>query len=480
MKTIQQLVLAFAVSIPASAAAAQETVDTAGWLRDFAQLKAEMSSHYANLEWAVTARRMDLRVLSEQTERSLRSAPSDAAARAALQAFVNAFGDGHLEIRFPSAPSSSAATTNVSPSSVCARARYTQRAPRIRIPFDRLSQFRKIDNSDASYFPLGVLQLPNGKRVGVLRIATFEDNVFLDLCERAAHELAIAADSSCADGCAEALERATSNLITDALVRQVRVAQANDIAALLVDIAHNGGGTNWVEAAARVLTANQLKAPRMGFVRHPHHVQQFERKLETLRQDVKRSASHRDAVRAAMVTLAQAKEQAAQTCDRSPLWEAKPIDCSGLLTDPPLYATGVLSYATPEAFSNPTDCCVLFGPARYRYTEGAYRGKLLILIDRETASAAEYFAALLKDNNAAELFGEPTYGAGCGFTNGGIPTTLSFSRARVRMPDCVRFRADGSNEVDGVTPDVYVPWRIADSPFQRADKVYRVLTERIR
>ena len=84
-----------------------------------------------------------------------------------------------------------------------------------------------------------------------------------------------------------------------------------------------------------------------------------------------------------------------------------------------------------------------------------------------------------KDNQAAELLGEATYGAGCGYTNGGIPATLRFSRARVVMPDCARFRADGVNEVDGVIPDVLVPWRINDSPFQRAEKVFQVLAERV-
>jgi C-terminal processing protease CtpA/Prc len=36
-------------------------------------------------------------------------------------------------------------------------------------------------------------------------------------------------------------------------------------------------------------------------------------------------------------------------------------------------------------------------------------------------SAAEYFAAILKDNKAATIIGELTGGAGCGSTNGGIP-----------------------------------------------------------
>jgi hypothetical protein len=39
------------------------------------------------------------------------------------------------------------------------------------------------------------------------------------------------------------------------------------------------------------------------------------------------------------------------------------------------------------------------------------------------------------------------------------------------MPDCVRTRADGSNAVAGVTPDVVLPLLDRDSPYQRTRKV---------
>jgi C-terminal processing protease CtpA/Prc len=82
---------------------------------------------------------------------------------------------------------------------------------------------------------------------------------------------------------------------------------------------------------------------------------------------------------------------------------------------------------------------------------------------------------MLRDNNAATVIGYPTLGAGCGYTNGGIPTTLKNSGARVRMPDCVRYRLNGTNEINGITPDVWVPWRQNDSPFQRVKRVADVL-----
>jgi C-terminal processing protease CtpA/Prc len=131
----------------------------------------------------------------------------------------------------------------------------------------------------------------------------------------------------------------------------------------------------------------------------------------------------------------------------------------------------------PDSLPGKPSSRYLFYPSRYKYREGAYSGKLMILTDRGTASSAEYFTAMLRDNNAATIIGEPTYGAGCGYTNKGIQTFLKNSGARVKMPDCVRLRADGSNEVAGITPDVLVPWRTNDTRYQRATRVYEILAK---
>ena len=55
------------------------------------------------------------------------------------------------------------------------------------------------------------------------------------------------------------------------------------------------------------------------------------------------------------------------------------------------------------------------------------------------------------------------------------PVTLANSRAIVSMPDCVRHRADGANEVAGVQPDVAVGLRTYDTPKQRLDLVENAL-----
>jgi hypothetical protein len=44
------------------------------------------------------------------------------------------------------------------------------------------------------------------------------------------------------------------------------------------------------------------------------------------------------------------------------------------------------------------------------------------------------------------------------------------------MPDCVRLRKDGSDEVNGVTPDILVPsWAERDTPYTKAVKLSHAL-----
>jgi C-terminal processing protease CtpA/Prc len=105
---------------------------------------------------------------------------------------------------------------------------------------------------------------------------------------------------------------------------------------------------------------------------------------------------------------------------------------------------------------------------------------LYLLVDGLTASASELFAAMLRDNNAARLIGTSTLGAGCGHTNGGIAATLKNSGSSLKLPDCIRLRGDGSNEVLGIVPDVLVPWRSRDSKHQRAMKTVRALESAVK
>jgi carboxyl-terminal processing protease len=88
----------------------------------------------------------------------------------------------------------------------------------------------------------------------------------------------------------------------------------------------------------------------------------------------------------------------------------------------------------------------------------AYRGAVLILMDRGTYSAAEDFAMPFKDNGRAVLLGEPTGGSTgqpyyYAFDNG---LQFGIGAKRVYLPDGGKF------EGVGLAPDVHIPLRRED------------------
>lgn len=141
----------------------------------------------------------------------------------------------------------------------------------------------------------------------------------------------------------------------------------------------------------------------------------------------------------------QAPRRVGPACDRRPIWEGKKPACQVFAkAGPPLRIAG----------------------------EGDWKGPLLVLIDRDTASASEDFVAWMKDNRAATLIGERTFGAGCGYIDGGSRTRLRVLPRDVRMPNCARFLSDGTNEIEGIAPDVELPMR---EPDKAADALARLL-----
>jgi hypothetical protein len=343
-----------------------------------------------------------------------------------------------------------------------------------------LNNFREIKTEDSKYFSIGVLRMAADKDVGVIKIAIFSEYAFPDLCEQAATEMNLTKDSQCDEECEDRVERSSANLLTAALARQIEALKRNKISVLLVDITGNGGGTNWIEPAARTLSAKSLRSPRQQFIRHEHWTKQLKRRLEIIEADARQSASpNQELLRQGADILRKAMLESQKPCERSGVWENRKPDCSLVATTPPLYPQSVLPYAKPGSMPDKPSSRFLFYPSRYAYREGVYSGQLIVLVDQGTWSSAEYFAAMLGDNNAATIIGEPTGGAGCGYTSGGIQTFLKNSRARVKIPDCVRLRADGTNEVAGITPEVLIPWRPNDSRYQRVKRVFDALSEHI-
>ena len=89
---------------------------------------------------------------------------------------------------------------------------------------------------------------------------------------------------------------------------------------------------------------------------------------------------------------------------------------------------------------------------------GAWTGPLAVLVDRRSASATEEFVTWLKDNDRAVIAGERTFGAGCGYVDGGSAIALKAAPLHIMVPNCSRYTREGINEIEGIAPNVAVDW----------------------
>ncbi len=448
------------------------------WMEDFGQLAAEMAAHYANLEYALQVRRMDLPGLRRETEEKLGRACDEHEARGVLESFLKSFGDGHLRIDWPPAAASAADAKPPETPSLCARLGYKKMRLKPGLELAQLPQFTEIGGNEAAWFPGGLLQVSDTTKLGTIRIALLSEHAFPEVCQQVIQELRFEESAKCDSACEDKIERETADRLTAALVRRYAQLQAAGATAILVDITRNGGGSDWVEATARVVSAIPLQESRFAFLKHEHWTTQLKERLADVETDLKNGAGPKDVLTESAMRLRSAIARSQEPCDRSRVWSDGKLSCTLVVGDV-LFASGMLNYAPPLAFPSLESQTTLFHPAFYAYSESSARLPLYVVVDGDTWSAAEYFAAILQDNRAATILGEVTGGAGCGYTNGGIPSMLKNSHAVVKMPDCVRLRKDGSNEVSGIVPDVWVPWSPHDDSYIRAQKLLQTLRSTI-
>lgn len=438
------------------------------WLEDLAQMRAALDEKYANLEWLRDERALDLDALFRRAGDALRGARSDAEARAIFDRVVQRIGDGHVEINWPrpapAAPASSPASptaapvpaTAVTPAQFCRRLGYNAAQNRAGVG-PSLSGYRALPG--ANLFPAGLIRVANVP-VGVLRIGIFQPQGFPAACEQAVAELRTPLDRPCDESCDNAVLTAAYRRLNRDLQGRLAELKAAGAQALLIDISDNGGGSEWAEAVARMVTPRRLVAERIGFVRGAHWAAHWRRLAEGLREAARTASG---AERARLLGLAAEADAA--------LKEAEKV-CTTAAPCPRLgragYATGLIGEAPAGALAGRDWAAYVFSPAQYKYRDGAWSGPLIVLVDQETWSAAEEFAATLQDNQAAMVIGARTGGAGCGHTDGGTPTILAHSGATLQVPDCVRFRRDGSNEVSGILPDIPLAIRANDGPRFKA------------
>lgn len=465
MKRSMYLVAALAAVV--SNCFAQTVYDPMPWLADLSEMQGAFTSKYANFEWAVFDREVDMAALFADARKRIEAASSDTDATAAFDRLIRRIGDGHIELHWPQQG------TRVVASQVPCADYDSGRAARPLAAYAR--GYVPIDTPLSKVFPIGVIS--SGRhRVGVLKIPLFAPSAFPSLCQAALEGLTIAADKPCDDACSDRIEEWAGAKLNEDFMVQLKVLEHAKIDTLLVDIAGNGGGTEWAEAAARTLTSIRLKSARMQFVRGAHWARQFGDLEGQLRAAAKEASADDRVTLLTFADEAETKKKIAETpCDATPLWDRRHPDCTWLGEG--FFATGPLAAADPLTLRGKSWAAGVFSPMEFQYTEGLWKGPLIVLVDSGSGSAAEEFAALLQDNRAALIMGEPTVGVGCGHTDGGTPTTLSHRGAILMVPDCVRLRADGSNEMRGVMPDLLVGFHRTDGPHLRSEAFLLKLPE---
>jgi hypothetical protein len=475
-------VLAFSLSLGALGAPAsgQPKYDPEPWLADMAQARQAMSAGYANLDWAVRDRGMNLPRVTALTEQRFRAARNETEARRVFEQFLEAFADSHLDVEWPGPePAPSVAKPAAGqPTPLCRSMNYQTRALDLGSTVDKLPGYTPLDTPGSRVLPAGVVKA-GGRTVGTLRIALFGAQFSPELCDRAVQARGLKPFDPCDEHCRYALERAINDRLTDVLAAQLKALAAAGADTLIVDIGGNGGGSGWSANAARTVAPGPLRTWPVALVRHPHHVVMLEsRRKDLVEAAAKASGEDRRRLLAAAETASGAIAEVRRPCDRSAYWKGEGVACEGLIA--PFYLSGWVD-REPKPFASKEAASVLYWPAGEHYAQGAWKGKLLVLVNRHTHSAAEEFAALLQDNRAAVIVGAPSGGAGCGHIDGRITERLKHSGGLLVMPNCSRLRADGSNEVGGVEPDVLVAFRENDTQIQRglrlAAALPRVLQE---
>lgn len=461
--------LALAAIACATPAAAQ-MFDPTPWLADLEQARTAFHEMYANLDWLEGEREIKIDALFDDLAKRLRRAQSEAQAMSVFDRLVRRVGDGHVEIDLPEPKAAANAAT---PASLAAPAA----APDLcqSIGYDArqngpgtaqgLPGYTPLPSTATDPFDAGTADT-GGSKLGIIRIGVFMPQGYPALCQAAVREMAIPAAQPCDDQCQDKILTWVYRRMTAALEERVRALKSAGATTLLIDLSNNGGGSEWAEAAARIVSPKPLTSERLGFVRGEHWADQWADLRDRLTGYAK-EAKRED--RARLLNWA-AEADAAR---REALLDCGSGACSRIGTTG--YATGLVGDVPAGTFDGKEWGVFVFSPAQYAYHDSVWDGLLLVLTDQETWSAAEEFAAVLQDNKAAIVIGARSGGAGCGYTYGGTPTKLANSGAVLKLPDCVRFRADGSNEVGGIIPDEPVALRANDGLRLRA----KLIAERL-
>lgn len=121
-----RLCIAFSLLMATAGPAAGDEgkFDVNPWIEDLHEIRSAMSEKYANFEWAVFEREVNLSELFDETESRLRGTVSDEDAKATIDRSLRSIGDGHLRVRWPTLPASVPIPGPMTQSDVCSTLGY--------------------------------------------------------------------------------------------------------------------------------------------------------------------------------------------------------------------------------------------------------------------------------------------------------------------------------------------------------------------
>ena len=458
--------------------------DTAPWLSDYAQLTAAIEGTYANLAWKASPDGgVDLPALNRTALAALRSATSDADATRALRVFVGGFRDGHFsELSYLRANAAERldeppvpALDRNDPATGCGALGFVSTgAAGFSLPFETLPGFRLLDDGLESPFRTGLVTRAGAPVIGIVRIQNFRARAFPAVCLQAWKAIV---QRGAAVTASSVRDESRDRWFLD-LAQRLQTLRDDGAQALVVDIGNNSGGDDSGDWAARLFSTKMVRSAPLLMVDAPVSSGYFDEEIVDLEHGLALadSDSQRKAIEAARDRFVATRQEIGRAgCDMSWVWQERrspaAVACRRVLDAG--YAGGPMAGLPKGAFGNAKVASLLSWASREEEHFGVWTRPTFVLTDGRTDSSAEMFAAVMQDNGLATLIGVKTGGDGCGFMVDAPPLVLKNSKLRFRVPNCVRLRADGTNEEQGISPDVVLAPTDGESARVRAERAIR-------
>lgn len=218
------------------------------WASDYARLKVALAQNYANIDWQVERRGINLARADQFISSALSSAKNDTAATLVMVKLIDAFDDPHLELRAGSPPDS--ATLVPQSSSVdgpaaapsgCETEKYAEGSAATRLPYPSAPGWFQVSDGP---FQAGLIG-----DIGIVRIPAFGEDQYKSVCAAIVRPGLSGRE----------LQLATRSELNRRLVALVGNLRQRGMKRLVIDLSRNGGGSEWSSEAITLFTPGQLR-----------------------------------------------------------------------------------------------------------------------------------------------------------------------------------------------------------------------------